>query len=129
MYVYSITCHSEDAKFIHVVGPLVIITILYAIYLVVVPPSPPVCTIQGRAEYWQNITITCKSEHGSPKPVTEWTTYSVQNVPRQLPPKASQSMHHYCWHPLRACISFKEVHLSIISLLSLFCRGWSIISL
>lgn len=129
VYINSITCHSEDVKFIHGVGPLVIITTFYINYLVVVPPSPPICTIQGRPEYWQNITITCKSEAGSPKPVTEWKTFSVENVPRPFPPKTIESMHHYCWHPFKACISFKEVHLSIISLLSLFCRGWSIISL
>lgn len=128
VYLYSTTCHNEDAKFIRLVGPLVVITTFYINNLVVVPPSPPVCTIQGRTEYWKNITITCKSEAGSPKPVTKWNIYSVENVPRQLPPKATDSMHHYSWHPLNACISFKEVHLNIISLLSLFCRGWSIIS-
>ncbi|TNN04334.1 hypothetical protein fugu_001363 [Takifugu bimaculatus] len=58
--------------------------------LVLVPPSPPVCTIQGRTEYWQNINITCKSEEGSPEPVTEWKTFSVENAPRPFPPKTTQ---------------------------------------
>uniref|UniRef100_H3D8Q8 Ig-like domain-containing protein n=1 Tax=Tetraodon nigroviridis TaxID=99883 RepID=H3D8Q8_TETNG len=58
--------------------------------LVLVPPSPPDCTIQGRLEYWQDITITCKSKAGSPKPVTKWQTFSVENVPRAFPPKTTE---------------------------------------
>uniref|UniRef100_A0A8C4I2T8 Glycoprotein A33 n=1 Tax=Dicentrarchus labrax TaxID=13489 RepID=A0A8C4I2T8_DICLA len=53
--------------------------------LVLVPPSPPVCSIQGRAEYWQDISLTCKSEEGSPKPVPVWKSYSVDNLPRRFP--------------------------------------------
>ena len=128
-YIYSITCHTKDATFSHVVVHIVIITTFYLNYLVVVPPSPPVCTIQGRTEYWQNITITCKSEAGSPKPVTQWKTFNVDSVPRSFPPKTTESMHHYCPCLSKTCMSFEEVHLSIVSLLSLFCRGWSIISL
>ncbi|XP_051260908.1 cell surface A33 antigen-like [Dicentrarchus labrax] len=55
--------------------------------LVLVPPSPPVCSIQGRAEYWQDISLTCKSEEGSPKPVPVWKSYSVDNLPRRFPVK------------------------------------------
>ncbi|XP_017265643.1 cell surface A33 antigen [Kryptolebias marmoratus] len=58
--------------------------------LVLEPPSPPVCTLQGRSEYFHNVTLTCASEEGSPKPTYQWTTYSVDNTPRQFPPKTTQ---------------------------------------
>ncbi|TKS66971.1 A33 antigen Glycoprotein [Collichthys lucidus] len=58
--------------------------------LVLVPPSKPICEIQGSAEYWQDITLTCRSEEGSPQPVYQWTTFSVENRPRAFPPKANQ---------------------------------------
>ncbi|XP_068602577.1 cell surface A33 antigen-like [Brachionichthys hirsutus] len=57
--------------------------------LVLVPPSQPVCEILGTAEYWQNITMTCVSE-GSPKPVSEWKSYSIENIPRPFPPRTVQ---------------------------------------
>lgn len=56
------------------------------------PPSPPICRIEGEAAYFHNITLTCKSEEGSPKPVTEWKTYSTENTPRPFPPKTTESM-------------------------------------
>ncbi|XP_075870636.1 cell surface A33 antigen-like isoform X2 [Nelusetta ayraudi] len=59
--------------------------------LVLVPPSPPICKIEGRPEYGQNISLTCKSEEGSPEPTTKWKTFTVENVPRRYPPKAFQS--------------------------------------
>lgn len=58
--------------------------------LVLVPPSPPICKIQGTAEYFHDITLTCKSEEGSPTPVTEWKSYSVENIPRTFPPKTTE---------------------------------------
>ncbi|XP_053197103.1 cell surface A33 antigen-like [Scomber japonicus] len=58
--------------------------------LVLEPPSRPLCTIQGKAEYGQDITLTCKSEEGSPKPSYEWNSYSVQNMPRPFPPKTTE---------------------------------------
>nr|XP_046260874.1 cell surface A33 antigen-like [Scatophagus argus]XP_046260875.1 cell surface A33 antigen-like [Scatophagus argus] len=58
--------------------------------LVLVPPSPPICRIQGKVEYWQNITLTCMSEQGSPKPVSEWKSYSVEDIPRPFPPKTTE---------------------------------------
>ncbi|XP_054471502.1 cell surface A33 antigen [Anoplopoma fimbria] len=58
--------------------------------LVLVPPSKPICRIQGAAEYWQNITLTCMSEEGSPQPLYAWRTYSVENIPRQLPPRTTE---------------------------------------
>ncbi|XP_061649110.1 cell surface A33 antigen-like [Phyllopteryx taeniolatus] len=58
--------------------------------LVLVPPSKPLCRLQGTAEYWHNVTLTCTSQEGSPKPTYEWKSYSVENVPRQFPPKTTE---------------------------------------
>ncbi|XP_076603702.1 immunoglobulin superfamily member 11-like [Chaetodon auriga] len=58
--------------------------------LVLVPPSVPVCKIQGKAEYWQNITLTCVSEEGSPKPTSRWESYSTENIKRGFPPKTTE---------------------------------------
>ncbi|KAK9537795.1 hypothetical protein VZT92_005376 [Zoarces viviparus] len=58
--------------------------------LVLVPPSKPICMIQGEAAYWHNITLTCMSDEGSPTPLYEWTGYSVENVRRQFPPKTTE---------------------------------------
>uniref|UniRef100_A0AAV2K0V0 Ig-like domain-containing protein n=1 Tax=Knipowitschia caucasica TaxID=637954 RepID=A0AAV2K0V0_KNICA len=58
--------------------------------LVLVAPSPPVCKIQGTVEYWHDITLTCMSEEGSPKPLPDWKSYSVENVPRPFPPKTTE---------------------------------------
>ncbi|XP_029354360.1 cell surface A33 antigen-like [Echeneis naucrates] len=52
--------------------------------VVLVPPSKPVCKIQGTAEYQQNINLTCLSEEGSPLPVYRWETRDVWNMPRAL---------------------------------------------
>ncbi|KAM4609422.1 V-set and immunoglobulin domain-containing protein 2-like [Polymixia lowei] len=57
--------------------------------LVLVPPSKPICGVQGNAEYWNNINLTCISEHGSPKPTYSWLTYNVQNIPRDFPPRTT----------------------------------------
>uniref|UniRef100_A0A3B5MNA2 Ig-like domain-containing protein n=1 Tax=Xiphophorus couchianus TaxID=32473 RepID=A0A3B5MNA2_9TELE len=56
----------------------------------VLPPSKPVCTLQGQAQYFTDITLTCKSEEGSPAPVYTWTSYSIENIPRQFPLKTTQ---------------------------------------
>ncbi|XP_028991824.1 cell surface A33 antigen-like [Betta splendens] len=58
--------------------------------LVLVPPSKPLCQLQGKAEYWYNVTLTCMSQEGSPQPVYEWMSYNVQNVHRPFPPKTTQ---------------------------------------
>ncbi|XP_073329957.1 V-set and immunoglobulin domain-containing protein 1-like [Pagrus major] len=58
--------------------------------LVLVPPSAPICKVQGTAEYFNNINLTCKSEEGSPTPVTEWRSYSVEDLPRSFPPKTTE---------------------------------------
>ncbi|XP_038145542.1 cell surface A33 antigen-like [Cyprinodon tularosa] len=58
--------------------------------LVLEPPSKPICTLQGKAEYYSDITLTCKSEEGSPAPTYQWTSYSVDNIQRQFPPKTTE---------------------------------------
>ncbi|XP_074551436.1 V-set and immunoglobulin domain-containing protein 2-like [Halichoeres trimaculatus] len=58
--------------------------------LVLVPPSKPVCRIQGTAEYGHNISLTCMSEEGSPQPSYKWSSYSVENNPRNFPPKTTE---------------------------------------
>ncbi|XP_077436596.1 cell surface A33 antigen-like [Vanacampus margaritifer] len=58
--------------------------------LVLVPPSKPLCRLQGTAEYWHNVNLTCMSQEGSPKPTYKWKSYSVENTPRQFPPKTSE---------------------------------------
>ncbi|KAL3969769.1 hypothetical protein ACER0C_027566 [Sarotherodon galilaeus] len=58
--------------------------------VVLAPPSPPICKLQGSAEYFQNVTLTCLSEEASPKPTYDWKSFSVDNSPRQFPPKATQ---------------------------------------
>ncbi|XP_029315497.1 cell surface A33 antigen [Cottoperca gobio] len=58
--------------------------------LVLVPPSPPICQIQGEAAYWHNISLTCMSEEGSPLPTYEWKRFSVQNIPRPFPLKTTE---------------------------------------
>ncbi|XP_072850091.2 cell surface A33 antigen isoform X2 [Pogona vitticeps] len=52
--------------------------------LVLVIPSKPTCKIIGKAEYGQNINLTCHSDEGSPKPTYTWQRYDAQNQPRQL---------------------------------------------
>ncbi|XP_049584592.1 cell surface A33 antigen-like [Syngnathus scovelli] len=58
--------------------------------LVLVPPSKPVCGLQGAAEYWHDVTLTCMSQEGSPKPAYKWKRYSVENTPRPFPPKTTE---------------------------------------
>uniref|UniRef100_A0A3Q1IMY0 Ig-like domain-containing protein n=2 Tax=Anabas testudineus TaxID=64144 RepID=A0A3Q1IMY0_ANATE len=57
--------------------------------LVLVPPSQPVVGIQGKAEYGQNINLTCLSKDGSPPPTYKWQSYDVQNNPRPFDPKTT----------------------------------------
>ncbi|TNN60894.1 Cell surface A33 antigen [Liparis tanakae] len=59
--------------------------------LVLVAPSKPICSLEGEAEYWHDIRLTCKSEEGSPQPRYEWKSYSVENVPRPFPPKTTEN--------------------------------------
>ncbi|XP_060689102.1 cell surface A33 antigen-like [Hemiscyllium ocellatum] len=57
---------------------------------VLVPPSPPVCAIEGKTEYGQTVKLTCHSAEGSPKPIYSWKSFNVKNQPRQLPQMSSQ---------------------------------------
>ncbi|CAN9497507.1 unnamed protein product [Ophioblennius macclurei] len=59
--------------------------------LVLVAPSTPICDIQGTAEYFHDIKLTCESEEGSPLPTYDWKSFSVENNPRPLPPKSVQT--------------------------------------
>uniref|UniRef100_A0A3B4V0S1 Glycoprotein A33 (transmembrane), paralog a n=1 Tax=Seriola dumerili TaxID=41447 RepID=A0A3B4V0S1_SERDU len=57
---------------------------LIFISIFLVAPSTPICKIQGKTEYGQNINLTCLSEEGSPPPTYKWESRDVQNVPRLL---------------------------------------------
>ncbi|XP_026176356.1 cell surface A33 antigen-like [Mastacembelus armatus] len=57
--------------------------------VVLVPPSPPVCKIQGTAEFGENINLTCVSAEGSPAPTYKWESRDVQNMPRVPDPKTT----------------------------------------
>ncbi|NP_001108577.2 glycoprotein A33 (transmembrane), paralog a precursor [Danio rerio] len=57
--------------------------------IVLVAPSTPKCTIEGKTEYFQDITLTCKSEEGTPTPTYKWQSYDVLNNPRPNPLKAT----------------------------------------
>ncbi|XP_061830608.1 cell surface A33 antigen-like [Nerophis lumbriciformis] len=57
--------------------------------VVLVAPSTPICAIQGKAEYGQNINLTCKSEEGSPPPTYEWTSLDTRKVPHIKSPRTT----------------------------------------
>ncbi|XP_017313513.1 cell surface A33 antigen isoform X2 [Ictalurus punctatus] len=57
--------------------------------VVLVAPSKPICAVQGKAEFYQNISLTCRSEEGMPAPTYTWQRYDVSNNPRQNPPMAT----------------------------------------
>lgn len=57
--------------------------------VVLVAPSVPICKIQGKAEYGQNINLTCVSEEGSPPPAYSWTSHDVRNVRRPFAPRTT----------------------------------------
>ncbi|CAB1327492.1 unnamed protein product [Coregonus sp. 'balchen'] len=58
--------------------------------VVLVAPSVPICKINGRAEYFQDITLTCLSEEGSPPPIYKWQGYDVKNMPRAPAPRTTE---------------------------------------
>lgn len=58
--------------------------------LVLVAPSKPLCSLEGKAEYGQDIMLKCFSEEGSPPPIYKWTNYDVRNTLRPDPPKSKQ---------------------------------------
>ncbi|XP_050930481.1 cell surface A33 antigen isoform X2 [Lates calcarifer] len=57
--------------------------------VVLVAPSTPICKIQGKAEYGQNINLTCVSEEGSPPPTYSWESRDVRNMPRVPDPRTT----------------------------------------
>ncbi|KAK1802932.1 hypothetical protein P4O66_021460 [Electrophorus voltai] len=57
--------------------------------VVLVAPSKPICTIQGKAEFYQNISLACHSEEGTPTPTYQWTSYDLTNKSRPNPPKST----------------------------------------
>ncbi|XP_068614902.1 cell surface A33 antigen-like [Brachionichthys hirsutus] len=57
--------------------------------VVLVAPSVPVCKIQGKAQYGQNINLTCKSDEGSPPPAYTWVERDVKNLPRAPSPRTT----------------------------------------
>ncbi|KAM8876586.1 glycoprotein A33 (transmembrane), paralog a [Synchiropus picturatus] len=50
--------------------------------VVLVAPSTPICKIEGKAIYGQDIKLTCHSEEGSPPPVYKWESRDVRDLPR-----------------------------------------------
>uniref|UniRef100_A0A3P9ID53 Ig-like domain-containing protein n=1 Tax=Oryzias latipes TaxID=8090 RepID=A0A3P9ID53_ORYLA len=56
---------------------------------VLVPPTKPICNVQGKPEYGQNINLTCVSEEASPSPTYKWEGYDVLNNLRPLDPKST----------------------------------------
>ncbi|KAA8578275.1 hypothetical protein FQN60_000079 [Etheostoma spectabile] len=61
----------------------------YTRLVVLVAPSTPTCMTQGKAEYGQNINLTCVSQEGSPPPVYTWKSQDVKNNPRAFPPRTT----------------------------------------
>ncbi|XP_071344852.1 cell surface A33 antigen-like isoform X2 [Trachinotus anak] len=57
--------------------------------VVLVAPSKPICKIQGKTEYGQNINLTCVSEEGSPPPTYKWESRDVRDVPRVPDPRTT----------------------------------------
>ncbi|XP_062866596.1 glycoprotein A33 (transmembrane), paralog a [Trichomycterus rosablanca] len=57
--------------------------------VVLVAPSKPTCTIQGKTEFWQNITITCLSKEGTPDPTYKWQSFDTTSNLRPLPLRAT----------------------------------------
>ncbi|XP_060754672.1 glycoprotein A33 (transmembrane), paralog a [Neoarius graeffei] len=57
--------------------------------VVLVAPSKPICAIEGKAEYYQDIKLTCHSKEGTPAPTYVWQSYDVSNNSRPNPPKST----------------------------------------
>ncbi|CAM4507113.1 unnamed protein product [Leuciscus chuanchicus] len=57
--------------------------------IVLVAPSPPICKIEGKAEYYQDVKLTCVSEEGTPTPTYKWQRYDTKNILQPNPPKAT----------------------------------------
>ncbi|KAF5901373.1 cell surface A33 antigen, partial [Clarias magur] len=52
-------------------------------------PSKPICAIQGKAEFNQNIKLTCRSDKGIPTPTYRWQRYDISNNPQPNPPRST----------------------------------------
>ncbi|XP_012921200.1 cell surface A33 antigen [Heterocephalus glaber] len=61
--------------------------------LVLVPPSPPDCSIEGETVIGNNIQLTCLSAEGSPEPQYSWKSYDSERQERALrSPASGQSL-------------------------------------
>lgn len=58
--------------------------------IVTVPPSAPDCRIQGSLNIGSDITLSCNSEEGIPRPTYNWER--LDNAPK-LPPTSIQGDH------------------------------------
>ncbi|XP_044522700.1 immunoglobulin superfamily member 11 isoform X4 [Gracilinanus agilis] len=58
---------------------------------VLVPPSVPLCRIQGSKDIGSDVILICSSEEGIPRPTYLWE--KLDNIPR-LPPSATQDQIH-----------------------------------
>ena len=56
-----------------------------------VAPSIPICKIQGKVEYGENINLTCLSEEGLPKSTYKWEGRGFRNMPRAPAPRTTDS--------------------------------------
>ncbi|XP_073320977.1 peroxidasin homolog [Pagrus major] len=54
-----------------------------------IAPSTPICKIQGKVEYGQNINLTCVSEKGSPQPTYKWESRDFKNMPHGADPRTT----------------------------------------
>lgn len=73
--------------------------------LIVVPPSAPLCRIQGSLDVGSDITLTCSSEEGIPRPTYLWE--KMNNIPK-LPPTATQGAYPAVYPPFPkgSCFDF-----------------------
>uniref|UniRef100_A0A3Q2P8N5 Ig-like domain-containing protein n=1 Tax=Fundulus heteroclitus TaxID=8078 RepID=A0A3Q2P8N5_FUNHE len=53
------------------------------------PPSPPICRTQGKAEYGQNISLTCNSMEGFPPPSYRWESWDMNGTSRVQDPSTA----------------------------------------
>ncbi|XP_031702468.1 cell surface A33 antigen-like isoform X2 [Anarrhichthys ocellatus] len=60
-----------------------------AVLVVLVAPSTPICKIEGKAQYGQNINLTCLSAEGSPAPAYSWKSEDVRKHPRMPAPRTT----------------------------------------
>ncbi|XP_035991600.1 cell surface A33 antigen-like [Fundulus heteroclitus] len=55
------------------------------------PPSPPICRTQGKAEYGQNISLTCNSMEGFPPPSYRWESWDMNGTSRVQDPSTADT--------------------------------------